>query len=97
MSDDQKAGKTPVQAMGRKDRQTHDDGVGTTATHGRDPAGESGGGAYPNPDDGSRASHSAKSKLGHGGQSQIAYHGTGQLGETDVEGQENKNSATGHN
>ncbi len=42
-------------------------------------AGQSGGGAYPNP-------HSGKSKtsdgfFGHGGQSGQEYHGTGQLGE----------------
>lgn len=54
--------------------------------------GESQGGAYPNP-------HTGKEKAGrprHGGQTEIAYHGTGQLGEQDVGGTENANApATG--
>jgi hypothetical protein len=42
-------------------------------------AGESGGGAYPNP-------HSDEEQEGdfHGGQSEQAYYGKGQLGEKDV-------------
>jgi hypothetical protein len=47
----------------------------------RDPRGESGGGAYPNP-------HSGKDGDGiKGGGSQQAYFGKGQLGEKDVEGE----------
>ena len=48
-------------------------------------AGESGGGAYPNP-------HSGKDKDSgdfHGGQSVMGYHGKGQLGATDVGETEN--------
>ncbi len=50
-------------------------------------AGQSGGGAYPNP-------HSGKSKksdgfFGHGGQSEMEYHGTGQLGEKKIGGNAN--------
>ena len=47
-------------------------------------AGESGGGAYPNP-------HSGKEKSGDfkGGQSDQAYYGDGQLGEEEVGDNEN--------
>ena len=51
--------------------------------------GESQGGAYPNP-------HTGKEKSGgnprHGGQTEMAYHGTGQLGEQDMGGTENANA-----
>ena len=50
--------------------------------------GESQGGAYPNPHSGKPDSE----KDYHGGQSGQAYHGHGQLGETDVEGEENANA-----
>lgn len=50
-------------------------------------AGESGGGAYPNPHSGKEGSADGPGKLmGHGGQSEMAYHGHGQLGEDEVEG-----------
>lgn len=50
-------------------------------------AGESGGGAYPNPHSGKEGSSDDPGKLmGHGGQSEMAYHGHGQLGEDDVDG-----------
>ena len=53
--------------------------------------GESGGGAYPNP-------HSGKEErsdgfFGHGGQSDMEYHGSGQLGEEKVG--ENANAPAG--
>lgn len=41
--------------------------------------GESGGGAYPNPHAGKK--EKTDGFLGHGGQTGIAYHGSGQLGE----------------
>ena len=41
--------------------------------------GESGGGAYPNPHDGDEGDADF-----HGGQSEQAYYGNGQLGEKDV-------------
>jgi hypothetical protein len=62
-------------------------------THGRSES-ESQGGAYPNPHQGKEAA--GKSEGFHGGQSKAAYHGTGQLGDESVEGQENVNSATKH-
>lgn len=54
-------------------------------------AGESGGGAYPNPHTRAQPKDGV---MGHGGQSEIAYHGTGQLGDEDVPGEENDNSVT---
>jgi hypothetical protein len=82
-------GKTPVQASGAGHPKGGNDGVGTDTTHGRSES-ESQGGAYPNP-------HTGKQDKGgsegfHGGQSKAAYHGTGQLGDEEVEGQENVNS-----
>lgn len=55
---------------------------GARGASGRTGGGESGGGAYPNP----HAAGEGKSQgfLGHGGQSDIAYHGPGQLGEDKV-------------
>ena len=54
---------------------------------GRRGSGESGGGPYPNP-------HGGKEKksdgfLGHGGQTDMEYHGTGRLGEKKVAGNAN--------
>ena len=55
-------------------------------------AGQSGGGAYPNPHSGKDSG--SEGPLGHGGQTEIGYHGTSQLGKDKVEGQDNANSAT---
>ena len=88
MSEDK--GKTPLQASGEGRPRPQDEGVGAPGTQGRT-GGESQGGAYPNPHTGKE--EAGKSAGFHGGQSGTAYHGTGQLGEDDVEGQENLNSA----
>lgn len=50
-----------------------------TGVHGRTEGGESGGGAYPNPHTGKTPTDSGA--MGHGGQTDIAYHGGGQSGE----------------
>lgn len=86
-----KDGKSPLQANGAGRPKVRNDGVGTTATHGRTES-SSQGGAYPNPHRSAEGSH-GKSEF-HGGQSDAAYHGTGQLGEEPVEGQKNLNSAS---
>lgn len=52
--------------------------------NGRVGKGDSGGGAYPNPHTGKSASKDGF--MGTGGQTEMAYHGHGQLGETAVEG-----------
>lgn len=65
---------------------------GARGASGRTGGGESGGGAYPNPhavDEG----HS-QGFMGHGGQSDIAYHGPGQLGDEQVDDGDAPNSAT---
>jgi hypothetical protein len=43
-------------------------------------AGQSGGGAYPNPHDGKKAR--SDGFMGHGGQTEMKYHGSGQLGKS---------------
>ena len=60
------------------------------AETGRTGGGDSGGGAYPNPHSGKKESKDGF--MGHGGQTEMPYHGTGQLGEQDIEGEENANS-----
>jgi hypothetical protein len=52
--------------------------------------GDSGGGAYPNPHTGKKPESGGY--MGHGGQTEMAYHGTGQLGEDKVG--ENANAPT---
>jgi hypothetical protein len=47
-----------------------------------DTGGESGGGAYPNPHKGKKPEGGGY--MGHGGQTEMPYHGTGQLGEEKV-------------
>ena len=94
---DQENGTFKVQADGADSPKLRSDGVGTAETHGKSGGGESQGGNYPAPHRGKRARGVIGSFLGHGGQSEIAYHGTGQLGETNVEGQENANSGTSSN
>jgi hypothetical protein len=60
---------------------------------GRTPGGESGGGAYPNPHTGKDGAGD-EGFMGHGGQTDIDYHGPGQLGEKTVDPGHDENSAT---
>lgn len=68
--------KQPMQAdgSGTKPRLIDENGE-LTSRRGKGQPGESGGGPYPNPHSGK------KGGKWHGGQSEQAYHGTGQLGE----------------
>jgi hypothetical protein len=56
--------------------------------NGRTGGGDSGGGAYPNPHTGKEGS-GKDGYMGHGGQTEMPYHGSGQLGEKQVGGNEN--------
>ena len=65
---------------------------GARGASGRVAGGESGGGAYPNP----HGTGEGKSQgfMGHGGQSDIDYHGPEQLGDEEVGNGDDPNSAT---
>jgi hypothetical protein len=58
--------------------------------NGREGAGDSGGGAYPNPHTGKEGGDGDREGfLGHGGQTKMEYYGTGRLGGKEVGGNEN--------
>lgn len=80
------ANKVPVQASGDGVNKGAPDGVSAPPSggeganiQGRSDGGESGGGAYPNPKTGKAGTNSGF--LGHGGQTDIGYHGGGQAGD----------------
>jgi hypothetical protein len=60
---------------------------------GRGQGGDSGGGAYPNPHSGKEPKGGGY--MGHGGQTEMPYHGSGQLGEQVLEGNENAPASKG--
>jgi len=66
------------------------DAGGGAHVHGRTKGGESGGGAYPNPQTGKTGKNSGL--MGHGGQTEIGYHGGGQAGD---QGGDAPNAVTG--
>ncbi|HWH17370.1 MAG TPA: hypothetical protein VNT77_03400 [Allosphingosinicella sp.] len=59
--------------------------------NGRSGGGDSGGGAYPNPHSGKKPENDGF--MGHGGQTEMPYHGGGQLGEAVIEGNQNAPAA----
>jgi hypothetical protein len=71
--------------------QAHGDGVGKPDGGGRMGGGESGGGAYKNQEDVS-SDPDSRGFMGHGGQTDIAYRGTGDR----RDGDDNPNSVTNH-
>ncbi|HEX8307608.1 MAG TPA: hypothetical protein VF645_04240 [Allosphingosinicella sp.] len=60
--------------------------------NGRQGGGDSGGGAYPNPHSGKEGGGGKEGFTGTGGQTEMPYHGPGQLGEDDVGGGDNPNA-----
>lgn len=72
-----------MQADGAGTHADAPDGNGELASRrGEDQKGESAGGAYPNPHTGKDGSPEGPDTfMGHGGQTEIDYHGSGQLGE----------------
>lgn len=81
--------KKPMQAMGGDGQKGAPDGVNTP--HGKTGS-ESEGGAYPNPQTGKKGDNSGF--FGHGGQTEIAYSGTGQGGHDDDPEVGNENAVT---
>ncbi|PCD01802.1 hypothetical protein COC42_17030 [Sphingomonas spermidinifaciens] len=83
--------KQKMQADGTGTRPNPADENGeVTSRRGDDQPGESQGGAYDNPHTGKEESGNGPDHwLGHGGQTEQAYHGTGQLGEQSVGETEN--------
>ena len=79
MADTTNDGKEPVQANGAGSRKGAQDDVTANEAQG----GESAGGAYPNPHTGKRHPRF------DGGQTEQAYHGTGQLGDQQTGEQPN--------
>lgn len=78
--------KQPMQADGSGTEPHLPDENGEVASR-RHSAGESQGGAYPNPHSGKDGGHF------HGGQTERAYHGTGRLGEQKTGEQPNAGSS----
>ena len=92
MADD----KVTTQAMPHDGRKGAPDGVNTQAEFGAT-GGSDAAAPYPNPHTGTdkpgKRHKLADGPMSHGGQSDIAYHGSGQLGERKVKPGGNANSA----
>lgn len=95
-TDDAHLGKVETPVSGGGPDKGAPDGVsaspdpeGDVDIQGRPAGGESGGGAYPNPHTGKPPSGGGF--MGHGGQTEIVYHGGGQIGK----GGDAPNAATG--
>lgn len=83
--------KQPNQAMPSNAAKAAPDGVSDAETN-RGGGGESGGGGYANPHTGEKSK--GQGFMGHGGQTDIAYHGTGQGGTEDDPDVGNVNAPT---
>lgn len=83
--------KQPQQAMPKDGAKGAPDGVSDAATN-RSAGGESGGGGYDNPHEDKKGG--GQGFMGHGGQTNIAYHGTGQGGADEDPDVGNVNAVT---
>lgn len=86
------AEKKPTQAIPSDGLKGAPDGVNSSAAFSKTPPGD--GGPYPNPHTGKSDERKKDGFGGHGGQTVIGYHGTGQLGEEKTRPGGNPNSAT---
>ncbi|PAX07085.1 hypothetical protein [Sphingomonas lenta] len=84
--------KQPNQAMPSSANKGASDGVSDAETN-RHGGGESAGGGYANPQTGKEPT-GAQGFMGHGGQTKVAYHGTGQGGTDDDADVGNVNAPT---
>ncbi|EZP74001.1 hypothetical protein BV96_00089 [Sphingomonas paucimobilis] len=75
----------------------HGDGVSDLEGDADSPGGESEGAPYPQPYRKGRSDNDFGSVMGHGGQSEIAYHGPGHLGEQDVGEDDDRNGVAKSN
>jgi hypothetical protein len=87
------ADKQPMQAGGAGEKPAATDGVDKREASGRTGGGESGGGAYK--DDQTASDGDFGGFMGHGGQSEITYHGSGKPADQDDKDADDRNAATG--
>lgn len=91
-------GERPESASIRKSAEDgHADSVHDLNDTAESPGGQSAGKPYPNPHHGGKADAKFGTTLGHGGQSEIAYHGPGHLGEQTVDDDDNRNGVAESN
>jgi hypothetical protein len=81
--------------IGKKRAADHPDSIDDLKEDGTTPGGQSAGAAYPNPHKGPPRDKIG-GVMGHGGQSEMAYHGSGHLGEQTVDDDANRNGVAEH-
>ena len=86
------ADKHPTQAVPQDGAATSD--TTNRPSTGRGGGGESGGGPYPNPHTGKGKKERDEGFGEHGGQTDMGYHGPGQLGDKQVGPDKNTNAAS---
>lgn len=87
----------PHEGHSTREESRSEDGVSALDSSSASPGGESGGAPYPRPYQTERAKNDYGGRMGHGGQSGIAYHGPGHLGEQVVDDDKNRNGVAESN